>query len=283
MAGCNPKNESGKAVVDSTADTLLTDRPRIAFTNGFEDVNGLKMYYEIYGEGNPLVLIHGGGSTIQTSFEKIIPGLSRNHKVIGVELQAHGRTSDRDKPLSFQQDADDVAALLSKLGIKKADVLGFSNGGNTTMQLAIRHPEIVDNIVVASAFYKRNGMAPGFWDFMKKGTINDMPNSLKESFLKVTPDSAKLQNLFEKCSQRMLQFVDWNDAQLKSIKAKTLIVNGDTDVATTEHIVAMHRLIAGSELLIIPGGHGEYMGEISFANTEKNVAAFVSLIEDFLK
>jgi pimeloyl-ACP methyl ester carboxylesterase len=253
-----------------------------SFQNGYSDVNGIKMYYEIYGDGKPLVLIHGGGSTIQTSFGKIIPLLAKTRKVIGVELQAHGRTSDRNTPISFEQDADDVAALLKNLSIDKADVLGFSNGGNTTMQLAIRHPEVVDKIIVASAFYRRDGMGPGFWDFMKKGTIDDMPNTLKEEFLRVTPDSAKLQNLFEKCSKRMLEFKDWDDAQLRSIKAKTLIVAGDKDVAKPEHYVAMYRLIPNCELMVIPGGHGKFMGEIDFPNAERNIESFVLLLEEFL-
>ena len=251
------------------------------FQNGYSDVNGIKMYYEIYGEGKPLVLIHGGGSTIQTSFGKIIPLLAKTRKVIGVELQAHGRTSDRNTPISFEQDADDVNTFLKNLNINKADVLGFSNGGNTTMQLAIRHPEVVDKIIVASAFYKRDGMGPGFWNFMKEGTINDMPKTLKEEFLKVTPDSAKLQNLFEKCSKRMLEFEDWDDEQLRSIKAKTLIVAGDKDVATPEHYVAMYRLIPNCELMVIPGGHGKFMGEIDFPNAERNIESFVLLLEEF--
>src|SRR5437870_1171587 len=92
----------------------------IPYDNGYSVVNGIKMYYEIYGTGRPLVLIHGGGSTIHSTFHKIIPGLSQHRQVIAVELQAHGRTSDRDAPESFEQDADDVAALLNNLGIQKA-------------------------------------------------------------------------------------------------------------------------------------------------------------------
>jgi pimeloyl-ACP methyl ester carboxylesterase len=275
--GCQPKDEQSSNEVKADSAAVIP-----TFESGYSDVNGIKMYYEIHGSGKPLVLIHGGGSTIETSFGRIIPLLAQSRKVVAVELQAHGRTSDRDTPISFEKDADDVAALLKNLNIDKADVLGFSNGGNTTMQLAIRNPDLVDKIIVASAFYKRNGMQQGFWDFMKKGTIDDMPKQLKEEFLKVTPDSAKLQNLFEKCSQRMLNFKDWDDSVLKSIKAKTLIVAGDKDVATPEHYVVMHHLIAGSELMIIPGGHGEFMGEISFPNTERNVESFALLAEQFL-
>jgi pimeloyl-ACP methyl ester carboxylesterase len=253
-----------------------------SFTSGYADVNGIKMYYEIYGEGKPLVLIHGGGSTIQTSFQRIIPGLSANRKIIAVELQAHGRTDDRNAPLSFEQDADDVASLLKNLSIEKADFLGFSNGGSTTMQIAIRHPEMVDKIIVASSFYNRSGLPPQFWEFMKKGTINEMPVELKQAFLAVTPDSSKLQNLFEKCAQRMITFKDWKADQLKMIHAKTLIVSGDADVATPEHTVEMYRLIPNAHLLIIPGGHGQFMGEISFPDSQRYVDAFVPLVEEFL-
>jgi len=269
--------------MDANRKTDSTGVAAPSFESGYSEVNGIKMYYEIYGEGKPLVLIHGGGSTIQTTFSRIIPLLAKTRKVIGVELQAHGRTGDRNTPISFEQDAEDVAALLKNLNVGKADILGFSNGGNTTMLLAIRHPELVNRIIVASAFYKRDGMFPGFWDFMKKGTIADMPAALKENFLKVNPDSTKLQNLFEKCSERMLTFKDWNGEQLKSIKAKTLIVAGDKDVATPEHYVAMHRLIPNSQLLIIPGGHGEFMGEITFENVESKTESFVRLIEEYLK
>ena len=279
LTGCHARHESTSIQSDTTAVTA-GDSARVA-QSGYADVNGIKMYYELYGAGSPIVLIHGGGSTIQSSFGRIIPELAKKHLVIGVELQAHGRTSDRNTPISFEQDADDVAALLDKLNISKADVLGFSNGGNTTMQLALRHPEKVDRIIVASAFYKRDGMFPGFWDMMKKGTIDDMPTSLKQEFLRVTPDSSKLQNLFEKSSQRMLNFKDWDDDQLKGIKAKTLLVNSDKDVATSEHIVAMSKLIPECQLLIIPGGHGEYMGEFSFS--DRYVGAFVTLVEEFLK
>ncbi|HET6766857.1 MAG TPA: alpha/beta hydrolase, partial [Chitinophagaceae bacterium] len=124
--------------------------------SGYAPVNGLKMYYEIHGEGTPLVLIHGGGSTIQTSFSRILPLLARHYKLIAVELQAHGHTSDRDNAESFEQDADDVAGLLEYLKINKAHFLGFSNGGNTAMQIAIRHSQLVNKLVVISSFYKRD-------------------------------------------------------------------------------------------------------------------------------
>lgn len=250
---------------------------------GYSDVNGLKMYYEIYGQGKPLVLIHGGGSTIQATFGRIIPLFKKGRQIIGVELQAHGRSSDRGTPTSFEQDADDVATLLKNLNIEKADVFGFSNGGNTTMQLAFRHPDLVNRIVIASSFYKRDGMFPGFWDGMNNATFADMPAELKTEFLKVNPDTNALHIMYERDATRMQQFKDWDDTVLRSIKAKSLIISGDKDVSTVEHNVAMYRLIPDCEIAIIPSGHGTYLGEV----TQKNPASYqelfiVSLVEDFL-
>src|ERR1700761_5829800 len=132
-------------------------------TSGYAPVNGLHMYYEIHGEGKmPLVLIHGGGSTIETTFGTILPLLGG--KLIAVELQAHGRTSDRDAPETFEQDADDVAGLLKYLKVDKANFFGFSNGATTTLQIAIRHPELVNKVVALSAAYQREGFVPGFFD-----------------------------------------------------------------------------------------------------------------------
>lgn len=253
------------------------------FKSGYSEVNGIKMYYEIYGTGKPLILIHGGGSTIETSFGRIIPELSKSRQVIAVELQAHGRTSDRDKGISFEQDADDVAALLKNLNISNADFFGFSNGGNTTLQIAIRHPQLTNKIVVASALLKRNGTFPQFWEFMKKGTFDQMPQQYKDEFLKVNPDSAKLYNMFQKCADRMNNFKDIDDEQIKSIKCPVLLVNGDADVATSEHIVQMSKLIPNCKLAIIPGSHGEYMGEITTLKENNKVNySVLPIIENFL-
>src|SRR5512133_1946800 len=137
---------------------MNTKSDSLTFKSGYSEVNGLMMYFEIYREGKPLVLIHGGGSTIETTFGRVIPLLAKNRKLIAVELQAHGRTGDRDNELSFEQDADDIVTLLKNLNILKADFFGFSNGGTTAIQIAIRYPELVHKIVAASALCKRNGV-----------------------------------------------------------------------------------------------------------------------------
>jgi len=246
-------------------------------------VNGLSMYYEVYGQGNPLVLIHGGGSTIQTSFGNIIPHLSKDRQVIAMELQAHGRTADRHAFLSFQQDADDVAALLQNLHIDKADFLGFSNGGQTAMEIALRHPNIVNKLILASTFYKRSAAPPQFWEGFDMVTLSAMPQALQDGFLAVNNNQAALQNMFDKDVQRMKTFKNWSDEQIKSIKAPTLIMNGNLDVGSAEHAVEMHRMMENSVLVILPGYHGQYIGTIEgLPDGEWKQKYTVDIIRDFL-
>ena len=253
-------------------------------TSAYAPINGLNMYYEIHGNGTmPLVLIHGGGSTIETSFGILLPLLSNYGKVIAVELQAHGRTSDRDAPESFEQDADDVAALLQYLKIDKANILGFSNGGTTTLQIAIRHPDIVNKIVVVSANYKRDGLIPGFFEGMQHATLDDMPEPLKAAYLKVAPNKDQLQIMFEKDKERMLTFKDIAADDLRSIKADALLMVGDSDVVTTEHTVEISRIIPNARLVILPGTHGSLIGEEGTAREESKLPKITAtLIEEFL-
>lgn len=255
----------------------------IAFESGYSDVNGMKMYYEIHGKGKPIVLVHGGGSTIQTNFEKVIPLLAKNREVIAVELQAHGRTSDRNADLTFEQDADDIATLLKNLNIGKADFLGFSNGGTTTLQIAIRHPKLVNKIILGSALAKRNGVPDWFWGFMAQAKIENMPKLLQDGYKKVAPNPDGLQVMHDRDAKRMVNFKDIPDEQIKAIKAPTLIIIGDKDVILPEHVLELNRQIANSELAIIPGGHGEYIGEITTLKPDfKESELVIPLIEKFL-
>jgi pimeloyl-ACP methyl ester carboxylesterase len=251
-------------------------------TSGYASVNGLKMYYEIHGTGTPLVLIHGGGSTIQTSFGRVLHSFAKTHKVVAVELQAHGHTADIDRPLSFQQDADDVAALLKYLNIDKADILGFSNGASTTLQFAIRHPGMTNKIIVASTFYKKIGAPDWFWDLMSKPTFEGMPQAYKDEYLKINPDTNALHRMYERDVARMNSFPDISEEQMKSIKAPAFIVIGDADVIRPEHAVEMYHLLPHAKLAILPGGHGEYLGEITTPQDTTLIAATVSMMNKFL-
>lgn len=253
------------------------------FKNGYSEVNGLHLYYEIYGQGKPLVLLHGGGSTIQTSFGRIIPLLAKYRQIVAVELQAHGHTGDRATALSFEQDADDVAALLANLKISKADFLGFSNGGHTAIEIALRHSQLVNKLILASVFYNRTGTAPQFWEGFEGATLDQMPLPLREGYLQTNNDPAGLLNMFTRDVQRMRTFKGWSDEQMKAIEAPTLIINGNNDVGSPEHAVEMYRLLPNCELAIFPGGHGDYLGTIEALENGKwpNFNA-TSLIEEFL-
>ena len=249
---------------------------------GYAPVNGLKMYYEVHGQGNPLVLIHGGGSTIGTTFGRILPTLAKTHKVIAVEMQAHGHTADINRALSFQQDADDVAALLKYLQINKADIFGFSNGASTTLELAIRHPELVNKIIVASTMYKKEGAQPWFWDMMKQATFEQMPQPYKDAYLKINPDTNALYTMYKRDVARMQSFQDISEEDIKAIKAPALIINGDNDVARPEHAVEMFRKMQHAKLAIFPGGHGDYIGELTTVKPGQNEFPAIPIIEQFL-
>lgn len=273
-----------KAVISGEGRSVdFNFQAQVPAEHGHAEINGMKMYYEILGAGRPLVLIHGGGSTIESNFGRIIPMLAKNRMVIAVELQAHGRTSDRNADLTFEQDADDIAALLNHLKIDKADFLGFSNGGTTTLQLAIRHPKIVNKIILASALSKRTGVPSGFWDFMKQAKLENMPQELKEAYLAVAAKPAGLQVMHDRDAKRMVNFKDISDKEIEAIKAPALILIGDKDVITAEHAIEMHKLIIGSELAIIPGLHGEYIEEVTTLKNKSRQASFVvPMIESFL-
>lgn len=277
MSGCNHSNNT----MDSPTMTEITTKKDN--TSGYAPVNGLKMYYEIHGAGTPLVLIHGGGSTLLTTFGRVLHDFAKTHQVIAVEMQPHGHTADIDRPLSFQQDADDIAELLKQLNINKANIFGFSNGASTTLQFVIRHPEMTNKIIVASTFYKKSGAPDWFWEMMAKPTFEGMPQPYKDEFLKINPDTNALHRMYERDVARMQSFPDIPEEQMKSIKAPALIIIGDQDVTTPEHAVEMHRLISGSRLAIIPGGHGDYLGEMTTPQDSILIAATVSMINKFLR
>lgn len=252
---------------------------------GYAPVNGIQMYYKVYGDGNiPLVLIHGGGSTMHTSFGAFIPLIKDYGKLIALDLQAHGRTTDRNAPESFEQDADDVAGLLSYLGIEKANIFGFSNGGTTAMQIGIRHPELVHKIISLAGASKRSGFPGGFFEGFEGATIDNMPAPYHKAFLEVTPDQNLLQNMFEKDKQRMETFKDIPDKTIRSIQAETLILANDKDVVSVEHSAELARLIPGAHLAVFPGYHGQCIGEAFMAKSGSKIPeAAAMVVLEFLK
>lgn len=229
--------------------------------SGYITVNGLRMYYQVHGDGAPLLLLHGGLTTIETSFNAMLPQLTQGRQVIAVEQQAHGRTADiPDRPLTFEQEADDTAALLRQLGIGPVDVFGYSDGGNVALGLAIRHPELVKKVVVAGVNVTNEGLQPGILEFMAAAARQPpaeaaagMPPDLKVAYEKVAPRPQDWPVLVSKVMRQAVALKGWTPAQLKAIRAPTLIVIGDRDIITPEHAVQMSRTIPNAQLAILPG------------------------------
>jgi pimeloyl-ACP methyl ester carboxylesterase len=260
------------------------DRPSLVEADRAQ-VDGIQMYYEVHGRssGTPLVLLPGGGSTIEVTYGKILPILARDRRVIAVEEQGHGRTTDRDAPFSFAKSADDVAGLLRVLSVERADVLGFSNGASVALQLAIRHPQVVRKLVFASSMTKRDGARPELWEFLAHADFATMPQPLKDAFLRVNPDERQLRTMHDKDLARMRQFEDVPDEQLRAIRAPTLVVVGDRDIVNPEHALELSRLVPGARLVILPGGHGEYLGELLTSQpSSRGPELTAGLIEEFL-
>ena len=254
--------------------------------HGFSSA-GLPLYFEWHGKARdshvPLLLIHGGGSTIESNWGRLIEALDGSRRTLAVELQGHGRTGAGEQPASFEGSADGVAALLRELATGPVDVLGFSNGGQVAMQLAARHPAAVRRLVVASAPFRRDGMVDGFWDGMAAATYADLPRPYREADLAVSGDPAHAERMFRLDRELMLTgFTDWPEALLASITAPTLVVAADQDVIRPEHTVLLAARIPNARMLIVPGNHGDYLGELASAGDPGPLHRTWPFIVDFL-
>lgn len=252
--------------------------------SGYIPIGKLRMYYEIHGEGAPLVLLHGGGSDIHSTFGRILPDLVRTHQVIGIEQQGHGHTADIDRPFSLEQMADDTAEVLTRLGVASANVFGFSNGGHVAMHLALRHPKQIQKVVLASTFFRKAGVIPELQEAWKKQVkVEDMPAGLRDEYRRIAPKPEDLQKHIDKSQQMMRNFKDLPADDLKHFTMPTLLMNGDRDVVLLEHAVEMMQLIPGARLSVLPGAHGAYLGELSTPPVETELPKItVSLVNEFL-
>lgn len=221
----------------------------------YAQVNGLKMYYEVHGTGRPLVLLHGAFGTVE-GWENMLPTLSKNRQVIIIEQQGHGRTGDIDRPISQAQMADDTAALLKQLNLKEVDVFGYSMGGGTGLQLAVRHPDLVKRLAIigTGAGALKDTWDPEVFKQFKAITPEIFDGSpMRDIYAKVAPDPTKFPVLVSKII-KMGDEKGLSASELKGIKAQTLIMIGDRDSIKLEHILDMHRSISGSQLAIFPAG-----------------------------
>ena len=218
----------------------------------YASVNGLKMYYEVHGAGPPLVLLHGAFLTVD-AWGKLLPELARSRQVIAPELQGHGRTADVDRPLSFRQMAEDVAALLREIKIEHADVYGYSMGGTVALALASRHPALVRKLIVQGSTYNKDGWEPEAFKQFSALPPDFAPKPLKDPYDKVAPDPKHWPVLVAKLKEMELSFEGLPESDLKGITAPTLIIMGDREGLRPEQAVAMYRLIPKAQLAIVPG------------------------------
>ncbi len=215
----------------------------------YASVNGLNMYYETYGTGQPLVLLHGGFGSSEM-FGEALPQLAASRQVIAAHLQGHGRTADIDRPLSFEAMADDVAALIRQLGLGKADIMGYSLGGGVGWQAAIRHPEVVRKLVAVSAPVKRSGWYPevlaGMAQMGPEAAEAMKPSPMYQLHARIAPRPEEFPMLLGKLGQLLRQEYDWSP-DVARIQAPVMVVTGDADSVRPAHAVEIFELLGGGK------------------------------------
>jgi len=217
-------------------------------------VNGLDMYYEIHGDGSPLVLLHGAMGTIDSCFANLLPALAAARQVVAVELQGHGHTADVDRPLSYQQMAADTAVLLKALGIGTADLVGYSMGGAVALELAMRHPALVRRVVYAGGTsYRRDGLYPEMLE-EPESAADDLTGSVwHKAYVRVAPDPSRWPDLVAKNLELDRTFAGWPDEDIHAVTPPVLLIIGDSDIVRPEHTMKMFRLLGGGVIGDIAG------------------------------
>jgi len=249
-------------------------------------VNGMQMYYEVSGAGDPIVVLHGAYMNIP-SMGAIIPMLAKTHKVYAVELQGHGRTTDIDRPITYQNLADDVAAFMDAVGLPKADVFGYSMGSAAALQLAIRHPEKVNKLVAASVGYDVKGFQPAFTAMIPTMTPEMFANTpMPAEYKKLAANPNGFPELARKLIQLEKEPMAW-EADVRKLKTPVLIISGDADVATLEHTVSLFRILGGGEMgdmgKPLPAARLAVLPATSHTSVITQPDLLIAFVEPFLK
>lgn len=216
---------------------------------GYARVNGLELYYEIHGVGQPLVLLHGGLG-VSSMFGEVLPLLAKTQQVIAVELQAHGHTADIDRPLRFELMGDDIAALIKHLGIEKANVMGYSLGGGVALRTAIQHPEVVKKLILVSTPFSQEGWYPEIVVSMAQlsgAAAEAMKESpMYQSYVNVAPQPEKFPTLLDKVGDLLRQKYNWSN-DVAALQMPTMIVYGDADSIPPTHAAQFFEMLGGGK------------------------------------
>jgi len=254
MASCNSQQKENQGTSAVSKDTVVNQNVK-PNESGYADVNGLKMYFEVYlptgqagGNGKPIVLLHGSYMNIPLNWQHIIPLLAKDRKVIVAEMQGHGRTKDISREFSYEGMADDVSGLLKHLKIDSADILGYSMGGGVAFQVAVRHPEQVRRLVILSGTYAHDGWWPEV-EAMYSTFTADMFNGtpIKKQYDSLGNDPARFPEYVKKVISIDLKPYDWSK-DVKKIQAPMFIAIGDVDGVRYEHVLELFRAKGGGKM-----------------------------------
>ncbi|MEV6069131.1 alpha/beta hydrolase [Nocardia sp. NPDC052001] len=234
VSGCG-NDDTADAGTSTTIPAAAADRASADGKGHYAQINGGSVYYETQGSGRPMALLHGGLGTAESTFGPYVSELAKTRRVISVELQAHGHTPDRDRPLAYESLADDVSALITHLNLGKADIVGYSLGGSVAMQVAARTPELVSGLVVIGAPFRSDGWRPESRAGMAAMDPEAMRGTpLHQLYTGIAPDPNGWTSLVTKTRELLAQNYDWT-ARLAEIQAPALVVTAESDVIFREH------------------------------------------------
>ncbi|WP_172123441.1 alpha/beta hydrolase [Devosia sp. 919] len=208
----------------------------------YAEVNGMRMYYEVSGEGEPIVVLPGAHMNIIT-MGRIIPLLAEAHKVYALEFQGHGRTNDIDRPITYENLADDVAAFMDAVGLERADIFGYSMGAGAGLQLSIRHPDKVGRLVAASMSYSSEGWQPVFQEMIPQMSL-EMFAQFEEQWKSLAPNPDGYEAFIDRMIALEHEEFDWQEG-VAALEIPVLLITSDADVTVLEHSVELFRLLGG--------------------------------------
>jgi pimeloyl-ACP methyl ester carboxylesterase len=260
-------------------------------TGHYALVNGINLYYEVHGTGQPLILLHGGLGTIDWLFGDLIPPLAEHRQVIAVELQAHGHTEDVDRPMRYETMADDIAALIQQLGLEQADVCGFSLGGGVALQTAIRHPHLVRKLALISTPFQRHGwyseVLEGMGGLVYPGVADSMVGTpMHTAYMQVAPKPEQWSTLVVKTAQLLGEEYDWSEG-VAGLSMPTLLVFGDADSISPAHMIEMYSLLGGGkkdgDIANLPIGRLAVLPSVTHLTILSHIDLLLAVLTPFLQ